>query len=96
MFKKLQMKWIVSKVEEGIIYAIDHPEGIFVIDKNKLRVKVQYNKTTEKPYFTIHRLKKDGKHTTFKSWHWTKYCYNMKDGTYEVVREGKYVWNPKK
>lgn len=96
MFKKLWMKWIISKVESGMIYAMDNPEGIFVIDKSKLRVKVQYNRTTEETYFTIHKLMKDGKHTTFKSWHWTKYHYNFKDRKYEVVREGKYVWNPKK
>lgn len=91
------MNRILNKVVEGMLYAENSTEGIYVIDKKKLRVKIQYNKLKGECYFTVHELKKDGKHnSTFKSWHWKKYKYDTKTHDYTLIREGKYVWNPKK
>ena len=94
MFDKLRMKYVLKKVEDNLIYAKDSTaEGVFVIDKKNFRVKVQYNKNKDKYFFTVHRLKKDGKHTTFKSWYYSKYLYNVNTKGYTLIREGKYVWN---
>ena len=90
------MKRIVGKVYSGLRKASENSEGVYVVDKKKLRVKVQYIKKNDEWFFTVHRLKKDGKHTTFKSWYWTKYKYNPADGTYYQVRDGRYVWNSNK
>lgn len=88
------MNSILKKVKENLEYAKNSTaEGIFVIDKKRLRVKVQYNRIKDDYFFTIHRLKKDGKHVTFKSWYYSKYLYNPNTEEYKLVREGKYVWN---
>ena len=50
------MKRIVGKVYSGLRKASENSEGVYVIDKKKLRVKVQYIKKNDEWFFTVHRL----------------------------------------
>ena len=90
------MNIILKKVKNCLPAAKEaKSDGIYIVNKKTLRVKIQYIKNKDEYFFTIHRLKKDGKHTTFKSWYYSKYMYNPNTDKYELVREGKYVWNKK-